>query len=110
MPSGLIVRLLLEVLMKLSALVPGFLRRTDPSLSVPILSDFNLNIKANPFDAMEAHLAELIAIETQARAAHEAAVQALNEHAAKLKLTLETHLSSINALYTRVPQVNTEKT
>ena len=44
MPSGLIVRLLLEVLMKLSALVLVF-SVTDPSLSVPILSDFNLNIK-----------------------------------------------------------------
>ena len=111
MPA-ILLKLFLEVLMKIADLLPSFLRSTDTTLTAPILSDFNLpmvQVPANPFEAMEAHLAELIAVETQARAAHEEAVRALNEHGARLKLTLETHLSSINALYTRVPDVNTEK-
>lgn len=97
--------------MKLSKLLPGFLRQTDPTLTAPILSDFNLpKVAKNPFEAMEEHLAELIAAETAARAAHEATVQALNEHSAKLKLMLETHLNAVQALYTQVSPVNTEKT
>lgn len=96
--------------MKLAQLLPGFLRQTDPSLTAPILSDFNLpKVQASPFEAMEAQLAELIATETQAKAAHEAAVAALNDHIAKLRLMLESHLKSVEALYTRVPQVTTEK-
>ena len=97
--------------MKLSQMLPGFLRQTDPTLSAPILSDFNLpKVPKSPFEVMEDHLAELIAAETAARAAHEATVQALNEHSAKLKLMLETHLNAVQALYTQVSPVNTEKT
>ncbi len=96
--------------MKLAQLLPGFIRQSDPSLATPILSDFNLpKVAPSPFEAMEAQLAELIATETQAKAAHEAAVAALNDHIAKLRLMLESHLKSVEALYTRVPQVITEK-
>ncbi len=97
--------------MKLAQLLPSFLRQTDPTQSAPILSERilpNAIAPSNPFEAMEAHLATLIAAQTAAQAEAERTVREVNDYMAQLKLMVETQQKSIAALYTQAPKVNTE--
>jgi len=111
MPGVALLRLLLEVLMKLAQMLPGFLRQSDVTQSTPILSEFvppASPAPSNPFDAMEAHLAVLIAAQTAAQAEAERTVRAVNDYMEQLKLTVETQQKSVAALYTQAPKVKTE--
>lgn len=95
--------------MKFSELIPSFFRPKEVPTSV---ADIVIQEPPkHPLELLDEHLSVLLATETQAKAAHDAAVLALNEYMASLEQTLEVHQSSIRALYTNARyKVNVEKT
>ncbi len=100
--------------MKLLKYLPSFLRPKPVPVVIPSIE--NIQVVAperpeTPFSKLDDHLAELIATETEAEAAHTLAVMRLNDYMQTLEDRAKTHLASVQALYAEKQpvRVNIEK-
>jgi hypothetical protein len=94
--------------MKLAQLVPDFLKEKPvPSSAYADIAEQVLQPGVNqaalsgPLEALEEHLAILVAAETEARASHERAMENLNAYINGLREKVEAHQRSIEALYAK---------